>query len=83
MENFKELIPIRESNGKRAVNARDLHAFLESKRDFSNWIKDRIKAYDFIEIRTIRFSTILAKTQKVGARQLIMLFQSAWQRNCL
>lgn len=49
MENFKELIPIRESNGKRAVNARDLHAFLESKRDFSNWIKDRIKAYDFIE----------------------------------
>lgn len=44
-----ELIPISENNGKRAVNARDLHAFLESKRDFSNWIKDRIDKYDFIE----------------------------------
>ena len=55
MENFKELIPIRENNGKRAVNARDLHAFLESKRDFSNWIKDRIKAYDFIENQDYQF----------------------------
>lgn len=44
-----ELIPISENNGKRAVNARDLHAFLESKRDFSTWIKDRIKSYDFVE----------------------------------
>lgn len=44
-----ELIPISDNNGKKAVNARDLHAFLESKRDFSTWIKDRIKSYDFIE----------------------------------
>ena len=44
-----ELIPISDNNGKRAVNARDLHSFLESKRDFSTWIKDRIKSYDFIE----------------------------------
>lgn len=44
-----ELIPISENNGKRAVNARDLHVFLESKRDFSTWIKDRIKSYDFVE----------------------------------
>lgn len=44
-----ELIPISENNGKRAVNARDLHAFLESKKDFSTWIKDRIKSYDFVE----------------------------------
>lgn len=43
------LIPISDNNGKKAVNARDLHAFLESKRDFSTWIKDRIKSYDFIE----------------------------------
>lgn len=44
-----ELIPISDNNGKKAVNARDLHAFLESKRDFSTWIKDRIKSYDFVE----------------------------------
>ncbi|MDP8172103.1 antA/AntB antirepressor family protein [Pasteurella skyensis] len=29
------------------VNARDLHSFLESKRDFSNWMKERIKQYEF------------------------------------
>ncbi|WP_208442492.1 antA/AntB antirepressor family protein, partial [Bartonella raoultii] len=33
----------------QTVNARDLHAFLEAKRDFSNWIKDRISKYNFIE----------------------------------
>lgn len=43
------LIPINESNGKQAVNARDLHAFLESKQDFSTWIKNRIEKYDLVE----------------------------------
>ncbi len=33
----------------QTVNARELHAFLEAKRDFSNWIKDRITRYNFIE----------------------------------
>lgn len=46
---MKELIKITEQNGKRAVSARELHRFLESKRDFSNWIKDRIEKYGFIE----------------------------------
>ena len=44
-----ELILITEQDGKRAVNARDLHAFFESKQDFSTWIKNRIRQYDFIE----------------------------------
>lgn len=30
-----------------AVNARDLWRFLESKQDFSNWIKSRIRKYGF------------------------------------
>lgn len=47
--NIGTLIPITENTGKRAVNARDLHAFLESKQDFSTWIKNRIKQYGFIE----------------------------------
>lgn len=46
---MEELIKITENNGKKAVNARDLHEFLESKKDFSSWIKDRIERYDFVE----------------------------------
>ena len=46
---MNELIKIEEKEGKRVVNARDLHQFLEVGRDFSNWIKNRIEKYDFIE----------------------------------
>lgn len=34
---------------KQTVNARELHAFLDSKQDFSTWIKARIAEYSFIE----------------------------------
>ena len=33
----------------QAVDARELHGFLAVGRDFSNWIKDRINEYEFIE----------------------------------
>lgn len=33
----------------QAVNARELHAFLQNKRQFSDWIKQRISEYDFVE----------------------------------
>ena len=33
----------------QSVNARDLHAFLESGKDFATWMKDRITQYGFIE----------------------------------
>lgn len=46
---MNEIIKITEQNGRRAVSARELHDFLGSKRDFSNWIKDRIDKYGFIE----------------------------------
>ena len=42
-------IKITETNGQRAVNARDLHRFLGVGRDFSNWIKGRIEEYQFIK----------------------------------
>ena len=32
-----------------AINARDLHVFLESKQDFSTWIKNRIEQYSFVQ----------------------------------
>ena len=48
-----ELIQISETeiNGTltKTVNARDLHAFLEVGRDFSNWIKGRISTLGSIE----------------------------------
>lgn len=49
MENSIQLIRISKRNGQQLVSARELHSFLESKRDFSNWIKDRIIKYDLIE----------------------------------
>jgi phage anti-repressor protein len=35
--------------GVQTVDARDLHRFLQVGRDFTNWIKDRIQAYGFID----------------------------------
>lgn len=44
------LIPVYKNNGNQhVVNARELHEFLEVGRDFTNWIKDRIEKYDFVE----------------------------------
>jgi phage anti-repressor protein len=34
--------------GIRTVNARELHGFLGSKQEFSNWIKARIERYGFL-----------------------------------
>lgn len=45
---------------EQLVDARELYEKLESKRDFSNWITDRIEKYDFIE--NIDFTTILLKS---------------------
>ena len=46
---MNELIKITENNGRRAVSAREVHEFLESKQDFSTWIKNRIEKYDLVE----------------------------------
>lgn len=43
------LIPIRHSGGKAAVNARELHAFLEVQTRFNDWIKSRIEDFGFVE----------------------------------
>ena len=43
-------------------NARDLHAFLEIGRDFSNWIRNRLSEYEFVaNIDYIVFTPNLAK----------------------
>ena len=66
-----ELIPIKSATigGEEinAVNARELHTFLGVGKDFSNWIKDRIKKYGFAEgIDFAKFSPESAKTTSGG-----------------
>lgn len=50
---FDNLIPVIDSNinGKRTqtVSSRKLHSFLKVGRDYTSWIKGRIKQYGFIE----------------------------------
>ena len=66
------LIPIYENeNRERSVNARELHHALESKRDFSNWISDRIEKYEFLENED--FSTILLKSSGGRPKKEYML----------
>lgn len=47
--NEQGLIAITEQGDKQVVNARDLYNFLEVKSDFNNWIKNRIRDYNFVE----------------------------------
>lgn len=44
---MKELIKTKE--GQNVVNARDLHGKLNSKQEFSTWIKNRINDYGFVK----------------------------------
>ena len=50
---MQELIPLQlqtiDGNAVETVSARELHSFLESRQDFSTWIKNRISEYDFVE----------------------------------
>jgi len=46
---MEEIIKIEERNGQQAVNARELHQFLESNQRFADWIKNRIEKYEFVE----------------------------------
>lgn len=55
-------IETKEINGEQtnSVSARDLHEFLESKQDFSDWIKNRIEKYNFAQgIDFIKFPKIM------------------------
>lgn len=58
MNELKSLI-MRTTNGRVAVNARDLHDFLEIGKDFSTWFKDMVD-YGFTEGKD--FSPISGKS---------------------
>lgn len=54
------LIPIYKGESGGVVDARELHEFLESKQEFTNWIKGRVEKYGFIENED--FTIILSKS---------------------
>ncbi|MGL4108359.1 antA/AntB antirepressor family protein [Clostridium sp. LP20] len=56
---MKELIKITTNeNGHQLVNARELHDFLENRRQFTDWIKQRIEQYGFVENEDFSISQI-------------------------
>lgn len=56
-----EMLPVYENDeGLKLVDARKLHEQLLVGRDFTNWIKDRINKYGFVEGED--FTTFLAKS---------------------
>jgi anti-repressor protein len=57
---MNELIAIKREGEKETVNARELHEFLESKQDFSDWVKNRIEKFGFVENED--FTIILGKS---------------------
>lgn len=50
-------------------NARDLHKFLESRQDFSNWIKNRIEQYGFIADEDYSINLSNRSDGKAGKRR--------------
>lgn len=58
---MKELIKITEKEGQQLVDARELHEFLGNKRQFADWIKQRISQYGFIENEDFSISQICEK----------------------
>ena len=60
------IIPIYESKTKeKLINARELHEALENKRQFSDWIKQRINKYEFLENQDfIRFHNFVKGDEK-------------------
>lgn len=57
------IIPIYENeSNERLINARELHDILKNKRQFANWIKQRIEQYNFIENKEyIRFNNFVKR----------------------
>ena len=47
MNDLINIVP--DDSGRQLVCARELHTFIQSKRDFSNWITQRIAKYGFTE----------------------------------
>ena len=68
---MNELIPLQpqtiNGNAVETVNARELHAFLEVRSKFADWIKNRISEYDFTVNQDF---TTVSKNLENGGRSI-------------
>ena len=77
---MQELIPLQlqtiDGNAVETVSARELHAFLGSKRQFTDWIKKRIGDYDFVENQDFVCVSQKNETQRAdaGEKATLMIF---------
>jgi phage anti-repressor protein len=67
---MNELVKITEQDGQQLVSARELHEFLESERQFGNWIQQRIDKYGFIENQDYICFNKFVKAEKYGNKTL-------------
>lgn len=67
---MNELITIAQGNiggeAVQTVNARDIHAFLESKAEFSNWVKTQIERARLLENRDFVCTTNMSGKKRGG-----------------
>ena len=73
---MQELIPLQpqtiNGNAVETVSARELHAFLEVGKDFSNWIKNRLETLGSIENEDyLVIQEVFAKIGEKGGRPKI------------
>lgn len=80
-QELRDLIPIENKGGKRAVNARMLHAFLENKRKFTDWINQRVSQYGFVENQDFEVFHKFVKTLMEEDHKTSTLSPLKWQRN--
>jgi len=66
MNDLIKITPTKINNEQiQTVNARELHEFLEVKRQFANWIQERIEQYNFCEGADYLINKIVSEYNQV------------------
>lgn len=62
MNSISQFLPITQrGDGQYLVSGRDLYTFLESKQDFTTWMKARIEKYTFVENKDFTLHKIMER----------------------
>ena len=71
------LVPVIETGEKLMVDARTLHTFLDVGRDFSNWFKDRVEKYGWVEGEDY-FTVLDTKSANLDSPNLANQDSASW-----